>query len=160
MSPSTKRQFSITGNQWSSGQHTHVSSKFNCIAIVFKMRQDRKSTRLNSSHITISYAVFCLKKKKTTIIPNYFGRQEVTNWLKSRGNKLIASEEVEPLTILQIQGPEGEYAMSPSTKRQFSITGNQWSSGQRTHVSSKFNCIAIVWKIRHLNMQLTSLETT
>src|SRR5437773_6963812 len=26
-------------------------------------RQDRKSTRLNSSHITISYAVFCLKKK-------------------------------------------------------------------------------------------------
>src|SRR5437773_6224377 len=27
---------------------------------------DRKSTRLNSSHITISYAVFCLKKKKRT----------------------------------------------------------------------------------------------
>src|SRR5215211_8984327 len=28
-------------------------------------RQDRKSTRLNSSHTVISYAVFCLKKKKT-----------------------------------------------------------------------------------------------
>src|SRR5437773_9606712 len=28
--------------------------------------QDRKSTRLNSSHITISYAVFCLKKKTFT----------------------------------------------------------------------------------------------
>src|SRR2546430_7343911 len=28
---------------------------------------DRKSTRLNSSHSQISYAVFCLKKKKTTI---------------------------------------------------------------------------------------------
>src|SRR5437773_8999798 len=28
---------------------------------------DRKSTRLNSSHITISYAVFCLKKKKKNI---------------------------------------------------------------------------------------------
>src|SRR5437773_7661797 len=27
-------------------------------------KRDRKSTRLNSSHITISYAVFCLKKKK------------------------------------------------------------------------------------------------
>src|SRR5690606_40388722 len=27
--------------------------------------QDRKSTRLNSSHVKISYAVFCLKKKKT-----------------------------------------------------------------------------------------------
>src|SRR5947207_4197994 len=28
-------------------------------------RSDRKSTRLNSSHTVISYAVFCLKKKKT-----------------------------------------------------------------------------------------------
>src|SRR5690625_7053743 len=27
--------------------------------------RDRKSTRLNSSHVAISYAVFCLKKKKT-----------------------------------------------------------------------------------------------
>src|SRR2546426_6182621 len=30
--------------------------------------RDRKSTRLNSSHLVISYAVFCLKKKKRTII--------------------------------------------------------------------------------------------
>src|SRR3712207_8065545 len=30
--------------------------------------QDRKSTRLNSSHANISYAVFCLKKKNTTLI--------------------------------------------------------------------------------------------
>src|SRR5690349_22129150 len=30
---------------------------------------DRKSTRLNSSHVEISYAVFCLKKKKKVIIP-------------------------------------------------------------------------------------------
>src|SRR3712207_7320902 len=29
-------------------------------------RRDRKSTRLNSSHANISYAVFCLKKKKKT----------------------------------------------------------------------------------------------
>src|SRR3712207_8391368 len=31
-------------------------------------RADRKSTRLNSSHANISYAVFCLKKKKKTLI--------------------------------------------------------------------------------------------
>src|SRR5438874_7309063 len=31
---------------------------------------DRKSTRLNSSHVEISYAVFCLKKKKNIIINN------------------------------------------------------------------------------------------
>src|SRR5690554_7511609 len=30
-----------------------------------RLMQDRKSTRLNSSHVRISYAVFCLKKKKT-----------------------------------------------------------------------------------------------
>src|SRR5690554_7391303 len=30
-------------------------------------REDRKSTRLNSSHVRISYAVFCLKKKKKYI---------------------------------------------------------------------------------------------
>src|SRR5690606_40976809 len=32
--------------------------------IILYLRQDRKSTRLNSSHVKISYAVFCLKKKK------------------------------------------------------------------------------------------------
>src|SRR5437660_9290270 len=34
------------------------------IGHVLQRAQDRKSTRLNSSHVAISYAVFCLKKKK------------------------------------------------------------------------------------------------
>src|SRR5690242_17692497 len=34
------------------------------IGIYVFLRTDRKSTRLNSSHMSISYAVFCLKKKK------------------------------------------------------------------------------------------------
>src|SRR5256886_4450894 len=34
--------------------------------------EDRKSTRLNSSHSQISYAVFCLKKKKTSLRPRTF----------------------------------------------------------------------------------------
>src|SRR3712207_7409024 len=33
-------------------------------AVLTILRKDRKSTRLNSSHANISYAVFCLKKKK------------------------------------------------------------------------------------------------
>src|SRR5690606_39535193 len=33
------------------------------VLVVEKLAQDRKSTRLNSSHVKISYAVFCLKKK-------------------------------------------------------------------------------------------------
>src|SRR5439155_18717200 len=32
-----------------------------------RARRDRKSTRLNSSHVAISYAVFCLKKKTHTV---------------------------------------------------------------------------------------------
>src|SRR2546430_17240505 len=34
------------------------------VAVVLSDKRDRKSTRLNSSHSQISYAVFCLKKKK------------------------------------------------------------------------------------------------
>src|SRR5205085_3301602 len=40
-----------------------------------RMRPDRKSTRLNSSHSQISYAVFCLKKKKHATATN------ITGWL-------------------------------------------------------------------------------
>src|SRR5690348_18039531 len=41
-------------------------------------REDRKSTRLNSSHPSISYAVFCLKKKKKNTI-NYCIQQTSIN---------------------------------------------------------------------------------
>src|SRR5256885_3612044 len=42
---------------------------------------DRKSTRLNSSHLVISYAVFCLKKKKNKIhlLPHKKLSESVTN---------------------------------------------------------------------------------
>src|SRR3712207_9007544 len=38
--------------------------------IARRVLQDRKSTRLNSSHANISYAVFCLKKKKS--LPSFY----------------------------------------------------------------------------------------
>src|SRR5256885_2712334 len=40
-----------------------------CYALLGSMLIDRKSTRLNSSHLVISYAVFCLKKKKSNHLP-------------------------------------------------------------------------------------------
>src|SRR6266581_7180395 len=43
---------------------------------------DRKSTRLNSSHPSISYAVFCLKKKKNRIHSDYL--QQYNNLYKKR----------------------------------------------------------------------------
>src|SRR5438034_5559085 len=45
----------IGGIEWMRAREVHVQ------------RQDRKSTRLNSSHTVISYAVFCLKKKNKHI---------------------------------------------------------------------------------------------
>src|SRR5690625_6017020 len=50
---------------WSS--YRISSSIFLTVTVVMldRSRSDRKSTRLNSSHVAISYAVFCLKKKKT-----------------------------------------------------------------------------------------------
>src|SRR5690606_40501384 len=42
----------------------HPGSQRSCQALGSTCPRDRKSTRLNSSHVKISYAVFCLKKKK------------------------------------------------------------------------------------------------
>src|SRR5215510_15318272 len=53
-----------------SGQRRYTSER-NCISTCSKPQPeqvgDRKSTRLNSSHVAISYAVFCLKKKKKIV---------------------------------------------------------------------------------------------
>src|SRR2546428_12758153 len=46
------------------------SSSFPAIPIGSASKRDRKSTRLNSSHDQISYAVFCLKKKMKNLILN------------------------------------------------------------------------------------------
>src|SRR5256885_13255000 len=43
-------------------------------------RRDRKSTRLNSSHLVISYAVFCLKKKNISYVPSIEVHQLLEKW--------------------------------------------------------------------------------
>src|SRR6266498_3564446 len=40
---------------------------------------DRKSTRLNSSHVRISYAVFCLKKKKPNTLTLFYSKKKKNN---------------------------------------------------------------------------------
>src|SRR5690606_39758197 len=40
------------------------ANRINIGEVIIAVEGDRKSTRLNSSHVKISYAVFCLKKKK------------------------------------------------------------------------------------------------
>src|SRR5260221_4262472 len=44
-----------------------VSSRVRSVVPEDRLLGDRKSTRLNSSHTVISYAVFCLKKKNTSL---------------------------------------------------------------------------------------------
>src|SRR5690554_7737173 len=62
--------FSLTANSKKEGAKIFVVPKEQVQLSAEKwnllFRQDRKSTRLNSSHVRISYAVFCLKKKKTS----------------------------------------------------------------------------------------------
>src|SRR5207249_4388448 len=60
--------------------------------------QDRKSTRLNSSHVSISYAVFCLKKKKKKKNKELYQNKNKTNnndkqpHYKQRNHRLIVEE--------------------------------------------------------------------
>src|SRR2546430_17707442 len=51
------------GRRWNHPHHALFAARMDRSAFG---AQDRKSTRLNSSHSQISYAVFCLKKKKTS----------------------------------------------------------------------------------------------
>src|SRR5690606_41825152 len=47
-----------------SGKFVYCDGEISVIENLIALVEDRKSTRLNSSHVKISYAVFCLKKKK------------------------------------------------------------------------------------------------
>src|SRR5690554_8213935 len=49
------------------GYLAQEASIFRKMSVEDNIKSDRKSTRLNSSHVRISYAVFCLKKKKKNI---------------------------------------------------------------------------------------------
>src|SRR5438874_7524501 len=53
------------------GVRSSILGKPSFSAAISKIDEDRKSTRLNSSHVEISYAVFCLKKKKRRLRPGH-----------------------------------------------------------------------------------------
>src|SRR5690625_6344422 len=58
-------EFTLTGVEpipWTPA-HSHVMARLMAWEMNVSWWRDRKSTRLNSSHVAISYAVFCLKKK-------------------------------------------------------------------------------------------------
>src|SRR5439155_26024326 len=59
---------SRSATRWPSSRYACTSSATEPPARAPSARSDRKSTRLNSSHVAISYAVFCLKKKKHNLL--------------------------------------------------------------------------------------------
>src|SRR5690625_5913672 len=68
---STPQACPIHPTNMSDPPHKHVrSTPQACLIHPTSMSEDRKSTRLNSSHVAISYAVFCLKKKKNDNLQN------------------------------------------------------------------------------------------
>src|SRR5438067_10067568 len=55
--------------------------------------RDRKSTRLNSSHVSISYAVFCLKKKNTYFTQGDLRELSLGGTVTNNGRALIAGRK-------------------------------------------------------------------
>src|SRR5256885_12345405 len=56
-----------SASNWRASCEVRRVASRNCSICVTLSTTDRKSTRLNSSHLVISYAVFCLKKKKNAL---------------------------------------------------------------------------------------------
>src|SRR5699024_11348157 len=64
-----KQGLAVTGSVNQKGEIQPIGGVNEKIEGFFEVcKKDRKSTRLNSSHVSISYAVFCLKKKKNAIV--------------------------------------------------------------------------------------------
>src|SRR2546430_3880692 len=82
---SRSRESPHNGRQWSSWRTGQVVSYFGGTPAIRhdapstgnrrESLRDRKSTRLNSSHSQISYAVFCLKKKKNNLITQHLPKK-------------------------------------------------------------------------------------
>src|SRR5207249_12018637 len=62
--PPLKGDKSVSAELAAKGIDAEEAPKSLAQALPSRLMKDRKSTRLNSSHVSISYAVFCLKKKK------------------------------------------------------------------------------------------------
>src|SRR3712207_7144297 len=71
--PICRRRRGGRGSPWPAGRDARPGGRrgpagSRCAGRRSRCSRDRKSTRLNSSHANISYAVFCLKKKKSKVL--------------------------------------------------------------------------------------------
>src|SRR5256885_2806446 len=79
---------------------------------------DRKSTRLNSSHLVISYAVFCLKKKNQdvthSVLVRVFGHRFIL--------LLVVADATHPVPMSSTIWPESTLRAAPPSHKQFLYT--------------------------------------
>src|SRR3989449_8450453 len=103
-----------TAAEYTNGLKVEPGWRTACVA------RDRKSTRLNSSHGYISYAVFCLKKKKTTnmaAVELIHGHDSAYGTLKDRSG---SPAKPHPLPALSTPGDVSAHTSSHSS---YCVTG-------------------------------------
>src|ERR1039457_571161 len=96
------------------GSEEHTSELQSPCNLVCLFCLDRKSTRLNSSHLVISYAVFCLKKKHTGKSARAYG-----NIAACRGQSRVGEEAAVPFAggfcfFFKYTGPHGPPLFPPA----------------------------------------------
>src|ERR1022692_2413515 len=80
----------------------------------FKRSLDRKSTRLNSSHLVISYAVFCLKKMKLQSVGEPLVQHHLQRLVVGMGDGVFSEERVEDgYFFFRTTGTPGGFPFSP-----------------------------------------------
>src|SRR2546429_1124783 len=81
-------------------------------------KRDRKSTRLNSSHGYISYAVFCLKKKSLIVAGTFF-------WLGRRDVAVNGPPQL-------LKAPPGPYKIKPANAGGLDVSGESETAFETT----------------------------
>src|SRR2546427_5997912 len=100
MKPCLRRRTTLGGrtpaNAWRSRPFNRTPGSFTrgAMARLRSIRRDRKSTRLNSSHSQISYAVFCLKKKKNTDRTNTSMQSQQPGYMRGKPERPPQTREL------------------------------------------------------------------
>src|SRR2546426_6674847 len=120
----TRRQNEVLQKQQDELNVVNVALKASAdnLAFLNQELQDRKSTRLNSSHLVISYAVFCLKKKKHNLDAVVDGRQTRAE-RAAESHAVHASQGIKP--------DDGDYPRRRCDRT--SVIQADWTQGSDAH---------------------------
>src|SRR5256885_3589882 len=99
--------------------------------------RDRKSTRLNSSHLVISYAVFCLKKKMPPVIASQRAYDRMVSLCEECGfHPQVVQEAPQWLTIMRLVGSGIGVTVAPACVQRIATPDVVCRKVQRTRTRS------------------------